>query len=393
MSAWERFASATPESQHRGASGLRGWPRSVVRWLLGQSEEDRQPQDTVRTVARFQNICISRETGAGGGAIARLVGQRLGWKVYDHELLEAIAHRMGLPVDEVRCFDELAPSVVQDWLLPLREEHYAPQEAYLDHLAKLIEAIGRAGESVLVGRGAGFLLPRETTLSLRIIAPLRIRALRLAERMGVSVRTARRAARDLDRRRSQFDRTMHRMASADPHNYDMVLDSHSLGLDIAVEVIARAVAAGRPGAPAVAGTGLWTLIPGSQSATAPEPGAPAAAEAPGLPLLPISPPRTEIPPDETETETGQSSDPGKPRNRGSALQRGRAQRVCGPGRHHGPHGRRVGQDDHLGRGAALEHRAGPRPGQAHDAVAPAGAARRRRPLPDRHAGVHDHGVS
>ncbi len=94
---------------------------------------------------------------------------------------------------------------------------------------------------------------------------------------------------------------MHRMASADPHNYDMVLDSHSLGLDIAVEVIARAVEAGRPGAPAVAGTGLWTLTPGSQSATAPDPGAPAAAEAPGFPLLPVSPPRTKIPPDETDT--------------------------------------------------------------------------------------------
>ncbi|MBV8311407.1 MAG: cytidylate kinase-like family protein [Planctomycetaceae bacterium] len=300
MSAWERFASATPESQHRGVSGLRDWPRSVVRWLLGQSEEDRQPQDTVRTVARFQNICISREAGAGGGTIARLVGQRLGWKVYDHELLEAIAHRMGLPVDEVRCFDELAPSVVQDWLLPLREEHYAPQEAYLDHLAKLIEAIGRAGESVLVGRGAGFLLPRETTLSVRIIAPLRYRALRLAERMGVSVRTARRAAKDLDRRRAQFDRTMHRIVSADPHNYDMVLDSHSLGLDIAVEVIARAVESGRPGAPPVAGTGLWTVAPGSQSVRVPEPGAPAAAETLKLPLQPISPPATEIPPDETE---------------------------------------------------------------------------------------------
>ena len=67
------------------------------------------------------------------------------------------------------------------------------------------------GESILVGRGAGFMLPRETTLSVRIIAPLKARAARLAERMGVSVRTARRAARDLDRRRTQFDRTMHRV--------------------------------------------------------------------------------------------------------------------------------------------------------------------------------------
>jgi cytidylate kinase len=231
--------------------------------LLGQGEQDREPQTAARTVARFQNICISREAGAGGGTIARMVGQRLGWKVYDHELLEAIAHRMGLPVDEVRSFDELAPSAVQDWLLPLREEHYAPQEAYLDHLAKLVEAIGRAGESLLVGRGAGFLLPRETTLSLRIVAPLRMRAIRLAERMGVSVRTARRAAKDLDRRRAQFDRTMHRKVTADPHNYDLVLDSQSLGLEIAVEIIVMAVEAGRP---AGAGAGLWTLTQGSQGA-------------------------------------------------------------------------------------------------------------------------------
>ncbi len=161
-----------------------------------------------------------------------MVGERLGWKVYDEELIEAIAHRMEVPIDEVRALDEQAPSMVQDWLLPLREEYYAPQEAYLDHLAKLIEAIGRAGESILVGRGAGFMLPRETTLSLRVIAPLKVRAQRLAERMGVSVRTARRAARDLDRRRAQFDRTMHRADPNDPHHFDLVLDTASLGLDI-----------------------------------------------------------------------------------------------------------------------------------------------------------------
>jgi cytidylate kinase len=202
-------------------------------------------------VARFRNVCVSREAGAGAGTIARLVGTRLGWKVYDHEILEAIAHGMEMPTDEVRAFDELAPSVVQDWILPLREEHYAPQEAYLDHLAKLIEAIGRAGESVVVGRGAGFILARESTLSVRVIAPLPFRAERLAERMGVSVRTARRAARDLDRRRTQFERTMYRADPTDPHNYDLVLDSHSLGLPIAAEVIVRAVEAGLPRAAAV----------------------------------------------------------------------------------------------------------------------------------------------
>jgi cytidylate kinase len=176
-----------------------------------------------------------------------MVGRQLDWKVYDHELVEAIAHRMEVAPDEVRGIDELAPSVVQDWILPLREEYYAPQEAYLDHLAKLVEAIGRAGESIIVGRGANFMLPREETLAVRIIAPLKARAPRLAERMQVSLRTARRAASDLDRRRKQFDRTMYRADSADPHNYDLVLDSDSLGLDIAAALIVRAVEAGMPG--------------------------------------------------------------------------------------------------------------------------------------------------
>lgn len=225
---------------------LRAWPRKLVRWLFGAAAGVRGPAGPGVPVARFRNVCISRESGAGAGSIARLAGTRLGWKVYDHEVLEVIAQRMERPTDEIRAFDELAPSVVQDWILPLREEHYAPQEAYLDHLAKLVEAIARAGESVIVGRGAGFMLAREETLLVRVVAPLNARAERLAERMGVSFRTARRAARDLDRRRDHFERTMYRVSAGDPHNYDLVLDSHSLGLEIAAELIVRAVEAGRP---------------------------------------------------------------------------------------------------------------------------------------------------
>jgi cytidylate kinase len=240
---------ASPESmpEPRGPipPAARRRPWALSRWLFGRGPK---PSETVGPhvpVARFRNVCISRETGSGAGTIGRMVGTRLDWKVFDHELIEAIAGRMELATDEVRAFDELAPSVVQDWILPLREEHYAPQEAYLDHLAKLVEAIGKAGDSIIIGRGAGFLLPRQETLSVRIVAPLKDRAARLAERMGVSTRTARRAATDLDRRRTHFVRTMHRFDANDPHNYDLVLDSRSLGLPIVAEILVRTVEAGR----------------------------------------------------------------------------------------------------------------------------------------------------
>lgn len=222
------------------------WAGSMVSWLFGKVGKRREPSKPRVPVARFQSLCISREAGSGSATIGRMVGARLGWKVYDQELLEAIASRMELTTEEVKAFDELAPSLVQDWILPLREEYYAPQEAYLDHLAKLVEALGKAGQCVIVGRGASFLLPRETTLSVRIVAPLKSRSARLAERMGVSVRTARRAARDLDRRRDGFARTMYRVDPTDAHNYDLVLDSQSLGLTIASEIILKAIEAGRP---------------------------------------------------------------------------------------------------------------------------------------------------
>ena len=246
------MAGARPE-RPKPAGGAWGQCRAgPSSWCAGSSAWARSITSPICRRSRWRGFRTSASAARRArepGSLARLVGQRLGWKVYDDELIEAIAHRMVLPIDEVRALDEQAPSMVQDWLLPLREEYYAPQEAYLDHLAKLIEAIGRAGESILVGRGAGFMLPRETTLSVRIIAPLKVRAQRLAERMGVSLRTARRAARDLDRRRAQFDRTMHRANSNDPHNFDIVLDTDSLGLEIAAEIIVHAVAVGAPRGP------------------------------------------------------------------------------------------------------------------------------------------------
>jgi cytidylate kinase len=224
----------------------RGWPDLVSRWFDRHPKTLDSADGSAESTARFRTLCLSREAGAGGGTIARMVGRRLGWKVYDHELLEAIAHRMQLPVEEARVFDELAPSVIQDWLLPLREEQYAPQEAYLDHLEKLVEAIGRAGNSIIVGRGAAFHLPRESTLRVLIVAPLKARAQHLAEHMGLTPRTAKRAARDLDARSARFVRTMYRIDANDPHHYDLVLDSHHLGLEIAAEVLVRAVEAGFP---------------------------------------------------------------------------------------------------------------------------------------------------
>jgi cytidylate kinase len=202
--------------------------------------------EPIEIAPRFRNLCISREAGAGGGLIGRLVATRLDWKLYNHEILEAIAHRMEVTSEEVEALDELAPSAIQDWLLPLREEYYAPQEAYLDHLAKLIEAIGRAGESVLVGRGSGYMLP--ATRSSRCgSSPRRGRAPSTWPSAWAS-RSARRARPSATSTGGAPGSPAPCSGSTrpTPHLYDLVLDSHSLSMPVAVEILVRAIQAGRP---------------------------------------------------------------------------------------------------------------------------------------------------
>lgn len=232
-------ASTGPESGSQ--MGWLGWLKNK---LPGQNRTKAAAESQAQ--ARFTTVWISREAGSGSDIVARQVAARLNWRVYNEEFVDIISRRMQVSVDMIKSLDELAPGMIQDWILPLREQHYAPQETYMDHLEHLIREVGHVGEAVMVGRGAGFLLPEDRTLRVRIIAPEVNRAARMADRMGVSTRTARRMTRDLDRRRNQFDWAIYRKESSDPHNYHMTLDTAALGIPLCVDMITLAVIRGFP---------------------------------------------------------------------------------------------------------------------------------------------------
>ena len=51
-------------------------------------------------------IAISRETGTNGAAIGRAVAERLGWSLYDRELLQRIAADLGIHQKHLEHIDE-----------------------------------------------------------------------------------------------------------------------------------------------------------------------------------------------------------------------------------------------------------------------------------------------
>ena len=122
-----------------------------------------------RPVARAGlTIAVSREAGARGGSIAQRVGRKLGWQVVDQELLEFLAQ------DET-AFQEL-PAAAREWADErldqlLRSRVLSQRARHVIGLARTVLLLGSQGEVVLVGRGAGYLLPPATTLHVRVVAP------------------------------------------------------------------------------------------------------------------------------------------------------------------------------------------------------------------------------
>ena len=51
-------------------------------------------------------ICIGREYGSGGHAIAEELAKRLGLKLYDHNILDEVALEKGVDPETLRKYDE-----------------------------------------------------------------------------------------------------------------------------------------------------------------------------------------------------------------------------------------------------------------------------------------------
>ncbi len=117
-------------------------------------------------------IAISREAGVDAGAVANAVGTTLGWKVWDHELLVAVAACMHARPSELTAVDETHVSWLQESIESLLDMHAVSQIAYVRQLVKTLETLAIQGGSIIVGRGAAHILPEQTTLRVRLVAPL-----------------------------------------------------------------------------------------------------------------------------------------------------------------------------------------------------------------------------
>ena len=141
-------------------------------------------------------ITLEREYGSGGGGIARLLADRLGWQLWDHELTCEIAKRLKCDVSSVEQREERCDTALYRLMKAFMRGSYEDQLGGTavelldaDHLAEMFENIvndvAAKGNCVIVGRGAPwFLRKRSDAFHLFVYAPYeeKMRRLRAAGR-------------------------------------------------------------------------------------------------------------------------------------------------------------------------------------------------------------------
>jgi len=203
-----------------------------------QGDRGRAPER--RTTPASLTIAVSREAGSRGNTIGGRVGQKLGWPVYNYELLEAMAHDGPLRQSIIDDSDTEAANWVEARLERLISSGQLAGDANVISLARTILALGYRGEVVLIGRGAGYILPHSSTLHVRIMAPLTDRIAYMSQWLRLTHGEAAEQVGRRDRHRANFLSSHFKRDSQDVDHYDMILNSSLLGEELSAEVIIHA---------------------------------------------------------------------------------------------------------------------------------------------------------
>jgi cytidylate kinase len=238
------------------------WPPAAIRGRGSPSAIDRPPLDNQRLHRQLtqeisevpKTIAISRQRGSGGAYVGRKIAEHLSLRYIDRELLRHAA--------EYLCAhrEEQLEAVPASWLdrlgrafafgdpgsasLPPASEALYEGELF-EMETRLVQEIAEAQDSVVVGRGAAQTLRgRPGVLSVFLHAPEQWRVDRVQRIYQIADRrAAERMVLNSDRDRTRFVHALGGPEWTDARAYEIALDTAAIGLDAAVDLIVRTVAA------------------------------------------------------------------------------------------------------------------------------------------------------
>ncbi len=223
------------------ATLARAVEKQMRNWEIARQQRP-GPEREAHEADVHEFVTISRRAGSAGIEIARELGERLGWPVFDREILQHMAKDDALRARLYENMDERDTSWLESVLRWVLHGEFR-KEDYFHRLTETVLALARQGPAVFLGRGADLILPKDRGLRVALYAPEDVRVREYAAVHGCDEKTARDQIHAADAEREEFIRNHFAVDPNDITRFDLLLNVGRLTRTQVVEIIAAALAA------------------------------------------------------------------------------------------------------------------------------------------------------
>ncbi len=184
-------------------------------------------------------ITISREFGALGATLAVFMGEKIGFKVWDQNILGEMAEQLGSNEKTIEELDENHRELIEDMVAGFMK-NVNTNVSYLRSLKKVIKTIEDRGNAIIVGRGANYICKNPDSLHVRIVSPLEKRVVDYAARKGIEKDEALSIIERTDAEREAFVQYYFKKDISKSSDYDLILNSGTFSLEEMMNIVMMA---------------------------------------------------------------------------------------------------------------------------------------------------------
>lgn len=192
-------------------------------------------------------IAVSRLPFSGATELAQKLGIRLDYGLFGREMVDQIAAEEGVNKGLVAGLDEHVESRIERHILDGFRRRNFTESDYLRDATRIVGTLGMRGHTIVLGRGGAVILPADNTLRVLVVAPVEWRRERLARIQKLSEKEAAERLEHDDAGRNEFWKHNFGVDHTDPQLYDVVVNTATLTIDGATDLVEAAFKQRFPG--------------------------------------------------------------------------------------------------------------------------------------------------
>jgi cytidylate kinase len=198
-------------------------------------------------------ITISRQYGAGGKTLGKMVAAELGYEFADSDIIAKVAEMANVSTHWVETVENEAGGKLSRFITrmvskPLvdrilkDERGYIDEEIYLDYLVLIVAQIADEGDSVILGRGSQYILnDHPDAFHILMIDEFENRVRFMKENYDFSDSRATKVVKGEDKRRKALYQKLGKTDYDDPFLYHLVLNMNKVSLEEAKNIVCNLV--------------------------------------------------------------------------------------------------------------------------------------------------------